>query len=597
MAVSLEIKGQLSVILAAVVFIIMLSILVFGPEVTSIADLHKTPDQCLTCHNDQTDMSVSHPMKNFGCAVCHLGNSIAADEKNAHAGMVRNPSDLFWIDKTCGTEKCHPEQANMVKNSIMSSNAGLAAATLYQWFEKSGDSDSLIHIQNNLPDTSLASSHIRKLCAGCHINKKENDFPGEIGTRGGGCNDCHLVNSDKNHPSLTVEIGIDACEKCHNRSNRTALNYQGKFESEGYGTPFEQGNFSSDTLSGGRFFYHLPADVHFEAGMVCIDCHTAEEVMGDGKRHEHLEDHIQINCRGCHQPEFSKPDSTSLVWKRFAVNQFLHLPEDSLAAKTSRGSYWSNVFREKEKLILVGKTTGERYRIPKFENKADCNLPGHKRLACQVCHTAYMPQCYGCHDVYDPAGKQLDKITYKETSGAWKEYRSYLRFERPALGVDQFNRIMPVAPGCQVYLTELDDSGEIRQKKFWPTMAAFDPHVTRTKTAACVECHIDPKRLGLGEGRLALEDSEMNFQEIYDSKSAGLGDFPLEQLIDKNGQQKQRMSRTGEKPFNEDEINRIYRAGYCIICHEKADDKIYKHFSRSLAVFNRNSNLPCRKEN
>ncbi len=596
MANSIEIRWQNIFLFLAFIFLLLLSVLIFQPQIISVAELSKAPDQCLSCHSDVQDMSPAHPVKTFGCAVCHLGNPLSTAKTNAHAGMVRNPSDLLWADKTCGQSNCHPTLVKDVRTSIMTSNSGLVSATLFQWQESGVLNDSLTHIHNTVPDTSLATDHLRKLCAGCHINKIENDFAGEIGQRGGGCNDCHLQRNKENpeaHPAFTVEMGIDVCEKCHNRSNRTALNYQGKFESEGYGTPYENGTLSSDTLSGGRFFYHIPADAHFKAGMVCIDCHTAGEVMGDGKRHAHLEDQVQVRCADCHQAKFNKPDSANITWKVIGVNLHLNIPEDSLLVVTSGDSFFSNIIRENGKIILTGKTDGKKHLVEQTNARRECILPGHERLSCQACHTGYTPQCYGCHDVYDPNGKQMDKITYEETPGHWKEFRSYLRFERPSLGLDQFNRIVPMAPGCQVYLTELDTKGEVKNSAFWPTMAGFDPHNTRRETPACLECHSDPKRLGLGEGNLILKDGRLMFKTPYDAESSGLGQFALDQMTATDGKRLQKMSRVAERPFNQQEIEKIYAVSYCLLCHDQAADKIFNNFSSSLKRFNNERGLRC----
>ena len=595
MANAFPLKYRATPFVALLLLIIALAVLYRSGQKNPFTAKEDLPDQCLACHSDVNDMSGSHANEALGCAVCHLGNPDAADEKNAHAGMVRNPSDLHWVKNTCGRSQCHPVLSHAVQNSIMTSNAGIVASTLYQWDERATPDDSSLSIIT-LPDTSLATSHLRKLCAGCHVNKRENDLPGEFGTRGGGCNDCHLVKTDSpdEHPRFTVQMNIAVCEKCHNRSDRTALSYQGKFESEGYGTPYEQGSTSSMELSGGRFYYHIPADVHFEAGMVCIDCHLAEELMGDGKRYAHLEEQVKIDCADCHRLRTARPDSASLVWKVLQANTNLQMTADSAFAFTRTGYFYANVFEDGGKALLVRKLDGQKLVIPQIEDKQDCALPGHERLACQSCHSAYTPQCYGCHDVYDPTRKQLDKVSYKETDGHWSEGRSYLRFEKPALGLDARERIMPFAPGCQVYLTELNDTSGIKQQKTWLTMAPFDPHSTRKAVPTCIDCHSDPKRLGLGNGTLVLRDGKLGVTPLYDAEAAGLGKHELEKMVDADGRVTQRMSRLEARPFNPQEIRRIYRVSYCLVCHEKADDVIYKNFKDSVRRYKKDSGLPCR---
>ncbi len=187
----------------------------------------------------------------------------------------------------------------------------------------------------------------------------------------------------------------------------------------------------------------------------------------------------------------------------------------------------------------------------------------------------------------------MDKITYRETAGRWQEFRSYLRFEEPALGVDQFGRIVPMAPGCQVYLTVLDKKGKVERQNFWPTMAGFDPHVTRRESPSCTECHSNPKRLGLGEGRLHLKNGTLKFEPDYDAAAAGLGMFALEQMVDTNGNPLQKMSRVGERPFRAQEMKKIFRVSYCLVCHNQVTDTIYQDFSKSIRRFNLDPGLIC----
>ena len=47
----------------------------------------------------------------------------------------------------------------------------------------------------------------------------------------------------------------------------------------------------------------IKPDVHYEAGLVCVDCHISYEVMGDGKFYEHKEEQILVKCEDCHSGE------------------------------------------------------------------------------------------------------------------------------------------------------------------------------------------------------------------------------------------------------------------------------------------------------
>jgi len=592
MAVKRTVKFNFPLILASALLTLLIVIAVLDRFGTPLPPQNQ-PDRCLSCHADVRSMSAAHDVRTLGCATCHLGNSQATNKSDAHRGMVKNPSDLHWVNKTCGRADCHPQWAGNVQKSIMATNAGIVASTRYQWQETSSPDDSLARI-SHIPDTSLATSHLRKLCAGCHVDKPQNDLPGEFGLRGGGCNDCHLVRSvSDGHPLLTVQMPIATCEKCHNRSDRIGLTYQGKFESEGYGTPYEQGGFSADTLSGGRFYYHIPADIHFIAGMSCIDCHPAEDLMGDGRRYAHLEEQVHVRCTTCHTAVFARPNADAPVWKMISSNPNLRMPDDSLLLQVAPGIFLSNVLQSKGKVLLQRKNDGKQLMIPQTKGNKACNLPGHERLSCQGCHSAYTPQCYGCHDVYDPRQKQLDKVSYRETAGRWSEGRSYLRFETPTLGVDARGRIMPFAPGCQVFLTVLDAHGTVQKQAAYLTMAPFDPHSTRRTVPTCEQCHASGKRLGLGEGTLILQKGKLRLQNLYDSETSGLGKIPLEQMVRPDGRVTQKMSRLSARPFNQKELKHIYGITLCLTCHDRYDDAIYHSFEQSLRRYKRGE-TPCR---
>ena len=537
-------------------------------------------ENCLLCHNDTPSPDKNHSKEALGCSSCHLGNPYATKKSAAHEGIVRNPANLPFAEITCGA--CHKNQVKRVKLSVMATNAGIINTLRYQWHEIPEPEDTItLYNIARLPQT-IAISHYRKFCSTCHIWKKLKDLKGEIGWRGGGCIDCHTKKKE-GHVAITTRISSDNCTKCHNRSARVGLSYYGKYESEGYGTPYSRGAPNRLRLSGGRFYRRLLPDIHSEYGLDCIDCHTSTGLMGDGKFHHHVEDQVDISCEDCHKPVVQTVENDSAVILA-RLNQLIKLkPGDTITVTHRHQTPLYNVKLENGRLYLFKKLTGDSVEITPMRKLPYHTMKGHEKLSCQACHSAWIPQCYGCHDIYRKDLRQLDKVTYKHTKGKWEERRSYLRYEHPTLAHGPEGKIYPVAPGCQVYLTIFKSSGVLDSSMKSFALAFFDPHTTRRSARLCQDCHLNPKTLGLGEGNLFVEKGRLVFKPIQDAKS--YLEVPLENFTDLTGNQIQRGSRPYVKPFTPDEIRKILRVGYCIQCHSSYGDPIYRDFESSLKHF------------
>ena len=105
-------------------------------------------DRCITCHDGISSISESHPPE-FGCTVCHGGDSEAINKDQAHATLIfdpkagtgkRNPSSLSVVEQSCGQLYCHSGHAREDRNHIQRSNksmmntlAGMISGLRYQW--------------------------------------------------------------------------------------------------------------------------------------------------------------------------------------------------------------------------------------------------------------------------------------------------------------------------------------------------------------------------------------------------------------------------------------------------------------------------------
>lgn len=534
-------------------------------------------EMCLSCHTKEK-LDGAHDRLVVGCSPCHLGDPLTIDKDKAHAGMVLNPGDLRWAGKTCGVEGCHPTDINKVKNSLMATNRGILATLLYYWGERE-DQNADITVEHLLTsgETSLALDYYRKLCATCHLWKQKNDLPGApafFNEKGGGCSACHYVlppgtprntvtvqlseaeqeeaRKNRPHPLVVKQVPDENCIRCHNRSGRIGLSYTGIYEAEGYGTPYEEGLHSSQRLPGDRFYLKIAPDVHHVKGMTCIDCHTRDEVMGDGTSYAHFEEQVEITCRSCH---------------------------DQNPGMTRKNKPLTNVGKQEGLFVLTGKIDGKQ-RPLKPPHEGACLAPFHERVTCSACHSTWVPQCYGCHVKRDKRETHLDKLTLKETPGWWEEGRSYIRYEKPMLAV-WGEEVVVVTPGCQDLVTLIDEQGQSEGGFNRFTMAAINPHTIQAKGRTCKECHAEPKTVGLGEGKVTKQDGQWRFTPVDRGVVNDHGQtVGFDTFVTIDGTQLQHGSRANLRPFNGDELQRILRIGLCLDCHRDGDDPVYRRYDR-----------------
>jgi len=383
------------------------------------------PELCLNCHREIVPEKV-HERKMLGCSSCHLGNPYTVDFKKAHENLVKNPGDLRIVSLTCGKPGCHPYEVKTVKTSLMATNHGILKRILevfdekhllvaYPYLSVENLYDKKFYLKKENRE-SLALDYFRKLCGTCHLFLEKGKLPYFLAEKGGGCSACHvvkLVKSEENqkiHPTIVRYPPMENCVRCHNRSGRIGFTYQGLYENE-------QGGIGEVSWIDGRTLQKVSPDVHFTKGLSCVDCHTKNEIMGDGVLYQSLHQALEITCETCH------------------LNK----------GKTKKGTFLTNIKNLNGKIYLQKKGEEKLFYI-KPPSKT-CSYKFHKRLTCSACHSHYIPDCYGCHIKYDPRETHLDKILKKETKGLWVEHESYRRFTRPTLAVENETRIVTVTPG------------------------------------------------------------------------------------------------------------------------------------------------------
>ena len=184
----------------------------------------------------------------MGCVFCHKGNAKVMNREEAHKGLVKRPSDNL---RSCMA--CHKQITDNFAKSLHYTTAGLRTGVMPR-FSK----DELATFDEKV---------FQQSCRSCHA----------------ACGDCHV----KGAPVGGISIGLIArhkfvkkdegktCRFCH--GGRVYPEYTGEYG----GAP----------------------DVHYQKGMLCMDCHKKESFHGDGTAYLTKNEVKQRPaCKNCHKP-------------------------------------------------------------------------------------------------------------------------------------------------------------------------------------------------------------------------------------------------------------------------------------------------------
>jgi len=142
-----------------------------------------------------------------------------------------------------------------------------------------------------------------------------------------GCANCHVVGcSDCHGPEPHVEDlsgKIETCDKCHLKKQATFIGDMPAHKSRG-----------------------PSADIHYEKGLVCVDCHTASEIHGDGIEYVNMLSAVKVTCEDCHENPGKR------------VNGML---------------------------------------VTQYSDNIESHEIHEGTLDCSACHIAWMPTCVNCH--------------------------------------------------------------------------------------------------------------------------------------------------------------------------------------------------------
>ncbi len=518
---------------------------------TGTATSQTDANACLTCHDYQQDeFSPAHGFAHSSCVSCHLGDQKAKVLPQGHQNLIAKPGDLHADRTICAA--CHPRQAANVMNSLMNTGKGLVHKTRVALGE--GEHPQIDKGLAALSD-SPADSMLRKLCARCHLaNVTQQPISDPTQARGGGCSACHINQREgKRHPRLTLKIEDARCFGCHSRSGRISMNYVGLAEADPDPT---QTNAELLRLTDGRTVKQHANDVHHQAGMSCIDCHTSTGIMGGGDNSGYKHQAVDIECDDCHRKSVAQATQENWPLEHAKIKTYLQQvgqPDRTVPLTRRYGTpLWNIEIQADGSRLLHPKLGGPALSIPDYQVKQHPYMEQHKRLTCSACHTQWAPLCYGCHSSFDPAGKQWDHLRQQETPGRWTETRWDVRAELPPLGVDGNDKIRPVSPGMVMTVDHPDWEKSLFRRLF----ALSEPHTTGP-SRSCASCHRNSNALGLGLGVLTRGENGWSFQPSKKLLQDGL---PADAWTSMDGKLVGDSSGDDIRPLNQQEIQTILNA-------------------------------------
>ncbi|MDD2898720.1 MAG: selenite/tellurite reduction operon c-type cytochrome ExtM [Desulfuromonadaceae bacterium] len=563
---------------------------------------------CVRCHQGLEHVSKTHG----DCVSCHGGKPLEEGKQKAHQGIfgIGNPEYIGRWENGCAP--CHRYQFERMKSNLMYTAAGMIRNTQMTWEGEDGNSYTTHGEKQFAADGTLFSPRpvaeldnlsgelYRKFCSRCHIGAQTTGV--YAASHGAGCAACHFPWNDEgtyagNDRTMKGRAGrsashamsslpdIQVCSRCHNRSGRIAFSYQGLYDGNNGLVPTRGGEAGPVMSSGARNLTHIAADVHFSAGMECIDCHTSRDVMGDGFAYRNMYLQTEISCEDCHGgrelPRYREINRENDETLRESKSYKQPVTFGMRMIQTAKGRSYSNVFYKDNVIWLQGKRSGRMHRSKVITGTPEHTIVGHNRLECYACHSRTSVQCYGCHTRYDKGQGGMDFIRGEETPGAFSETEDYRMLYPFPLALNQRGRISPVTPGCQTFVTVAEEDGSLSKSEYVTKFkgsqqlrfAPFYSHNTGKKALGCAECHGNPQFLGFGQS--IMEGNSITGTLICErSDSKPLDGF----LTMKNGRvgAYSAITRENSRPLSGAEVKRTLSVNLCLPCHDKARDPIYR---------------------
>jgi hypothetical protein len=331
--------------------------------------------------------------------------------------------------------------------------------------------------------------YLSKNCNTCHAAgyPKNNS---RATYRSTGCTSCHMVYSSEgvyegndavipnNVPvypikhELTNAIPTEQCATCHYQGGRIGLLFRGIREG-GFTTVPENAEVWAESVYTHTAGYYIldedttnstdetPADIHYQRGMHCVDCHVGSDVHGDGAIYSTSKYQVDLRCEDCHGGvrEAQSPDSDDAYY-------------------TSTGRELTQLFTNSDgEVALMGRVDEQEHIAPQvatlLEERGESsymhmamgpNSEGWSHtdsLTCDTCHNSWQQHCLGCHVTLDMRLSQTDYQTGIKTAGLTTGSRDAYALDKIILCQAQDGRAQSCNSSQQVQMSVVDGDGEL----------------------------------------------------------------------------------------------------------------------------------------
>ena len=244
-------------------------------------------NSCKNCHKIEVDKSHS-----LACTKCHKGDSNKYNKAGAHKGLITHPASIRNAKFFC--EPCHKKETNSVIKSTHYTLENEIKEIWTAFFPKSNPPSITqlkgISFPNNKKE--LLMDLLARRCLRCHVYYEGDDYEGTY--RGLGCASCHM-DSGKKKSHIFHKPKVANCLSCH-YGNFVGWDFVGRFEKdypEDFRAPLKNGRHLKRRYA--IEWIDMSADIHFQKGLTCIDCHTGKEF------HPEKGKIGVISCKGCHK--------------------------------------------------------------------------------------------------------------------------------------------------------------------------------------------------------------------------------------------------------------------------------------------------------